>query len=904
MKLKLLKNTSLLVTLVAIINFIGIVNATILAIDYGKGFSKSSIIGVANPLDIVLSQDSKRKDVSGIMLKPENNNLDIERSYGSNLLNFQLRFPQYVVLGLKTLIGKSSVSEIFKDFNSGLKIEPSSDVLQVDVGTKHRFSVEEMIAMDFNHIIHNANQQFPKKKKVVLNGVNNEINDLVLSVPNYYKQQELLMLDDVCAISDFKRTLGFVDDNLATGISFIAKSHFKFEDDLENNFIVYDMGQGSLKVSLFTAFKNSSAELKQDEVVDLTIELNGYSYDDSLGGDNFSNDLKTLILHKFLDKNTKYSKKELLGNAKFLNKIIQAAEKCKLVLSANSDYKVFIESLIDDLDFKTTVTRKEFEDIIMKNYQDQILKPLLEVFESSNSVFQKQNMSLENISSIILTGGSTRVPFVQQVLSDYLGTKYIDLLSKSVNSDESVTTGLAIRGVKLENSFKFKQNINVVDKLIYNYSMSIAGDEEVSVFDASDSYPCKKTLTFPLDILGNKKALNIQLSEDNTSFVEYKVNPVSKKCSAEDAAMNITFTVNKNRIFSIENAHSVCNGTATKLNTLIVDKYLIRQPLSKSEITKSKKYIKQLNEKDEQKVLLTEALNLFESSIYATKSFLEEIENENVPEEYIEKLLASIEEHLEWMYYESDGCTLQDVESRHLDISHQVKNIKNYQLSLTTSLDVDEFNQIFQNITTWLSDLEALELLHLEAVLNKTEKFEELNITGSPVDVYRGTPLTKRLTLQNESFTIEFNELNSSFVPRLISLLDNFEKEDRLDKFELKLEFLNHLASIKELDMFVDELFKYRFRYLEAMIAKKDRQLLRQYEKARLEKVKELGLKDKDGNLVEEIMEKAHNRAEEREKQDEEDFMKNTEGYEQNSEEEMVSEPAGDDDIEIEFDEL
>lgn len=312
MKLKLLKNNSLLVTLVAIINFISIVNATILAIDYGKGFSKSSVIGVANPLDIVLTQDSKRKDVAGIMLKPENNHLDIERSYGSNLLNFQLRFPQHVVLGLKTLIGKSTVSEMFRDFNPGLKIEPTTDVLQVDVGTNHKFSVEEMIAMDFNHIIHNANQQFPNKKKVVLNGVNNEINDLVLSVPNYYKQQELLMLNDVCEISDFKRTLGFVDDNLATGISFIAKNHFKFEDDLENNFIVYDMGQESLKVSLFTAFKNTSVVLNQDEVVDLTIELNGYSYDDSLGGDNFSNDLKTLILNKFLDKNNKYSKKDLL----------------------------------------------------------------------------------------------------------------------------------------------------------------------------------------------------------------------------------------------------------------------------------------------------------------------------------------------------------------------------------------------------------------------------------------------------------------------------------------------------------------------------------------------------------------------------------------------------------------
>ncbi|XBW37004.1 hypothetical protein QEN19_002584 [Hanseniaspora menglaensis] len=907
MKIPFFKKASILVTFLTFLNLLSLIDATILAIDYGKGFSKSSIIGAANPLDIVLSQDSKRKDVTGIMLRPDNKLESIERSYGSNLLNFQLRFPEYVVLGLKSLIGKTKITDIFSDFNSGLQTLYDDDVIKIDIGTKHKYSVEELVAMDFNHIIANAQQQFPNNKKVVLNGVNNQINDLVLSVPNYYKQKERLMLHDIVEISDFDRSLGYVDDNLATGISYIAKNYFKLESDVKTHFIVYDMGQESLKTSLFTAFKNSSALLNKDEVVDLTIELNGYGYDKSLGGDHITNDLKNLLINKFLDKNSNYKKNQLLSNSKFLNKIIQTAEKCKLVLSANSDYKIFVESIIDDVNFKSVISRKEFEDLVMKNYKDRILQPLVDVFTTSESIFNQQNVSLANISSIILTGGSTRIPFVQQVLVDYLGNDYYELLSKSVNSDESVTSGLAIRGVKLENSFKFKQNINVVDKLIYNYTLTANENTAIDVFSAGDSYPIKKMLNFSLDSFENDKEVSLILAEDNESFVEYifKLNNV-KKCDFDDAAVNVTVSIGNKKNFAIDKVESVCNGTASKISTLTINKYLGRQPLTKSEIRASKKHIKLLNEKDEQKILLTEALNLFESSLYEQRSFLEDVESNELPEELIETLQTCIGEYIEWLDYDSDGCTLQDIETKHLDISHQVSNIKNYQKSLTTSLDLNEFNSIFENITSWLEDLEALDDFYLAAVLNKTEKFTELNISESVLDVYNGTPLTKRLSLQNQTFVREIAELKEDFIPKLSLLLANFEKEDRLAKFELKLEFLNHLELMDEMLSFHEELFKYRYKFLEASIAKKQRLLLRQYEKSKLEKIKELGLKDKDGNLVEEVMEKAHKRAEAREKEDEDNFLRNTEDYIPNDDKEVVEDSKNHQSVEeeLELDEL
>ena len=242
-------------------------SSTILAIDYGTGFSKNSIIGPRTPLDIVLSQDSKRKDVSGIMIRPHSKN-DIERSYGSNLLNFQLRFPHYVNLGLKRLLNDFSV---FEKINPGVAVEDNEILIKgKDIDLK--YSCQELIAMDFNHIIHNANQQFTNdNNKVAISGVNLDIDDLVLSVPRYYDQSQRLKLNDIIEISDFKQNLGFVDDNIATGISYIAKNHVKLDNDTEDHFIVYDLGQGSLKVSLLTTFKNSTAVLNKDEIVNLNL---------------------------------------------------------------------------------------------------------------------------------------------------------------------------------------------------------------------------------------------------------------------------------------------------------------------------------------------------------------------------------------------------------------------------------------------------------------------------------------------------------------------------------------------------------------------------------------------------------------------------------------------------------
>lgn len=866
--------------------FFQVCSSTILAIDYGTGFSKNSIIGPRTPLDVVLSQDSKRKDVSGIMIRPHVKN-DIERGYGSNLLNFQLRFPHYVNIGLKRLLTDVST---YQSINPGVIIE-DEDIIIKGKDFEVKYTFQELMAMDFNHIIHNANQQFgADKNKVAISGVNLGIDDLVLSVPRYFNQSQRMKLNDIVEISDFKQNLGFVDDNLATGISYIAKNHVKLENDTEDHFIVYDLGQGSLKVSLLTTLKNSSAILNKDEIVALNLELNGYGFNDHLGGDVFTLELRDLMMNKFLDKNTKYKKSTLLNNAKFLNKLTQSAEKCKLVLSANNEYKIFIESLIDDVDFKTSITRQEFENLIMSKYTEALIKPLDDALKST-TLFNRTDISLQNISSIILTGGSTRVPFVQQALVDYLGDDYYTLLSKSVNSDESVSSGLAIRGVKLENTFKFKQNINIIDKAINNYTVvENQSDFNLPIFAFGDVINDNKKVNFSLS--EGQQNFSISLHENDQALKNYKIMFGNlKKCKTIDSnsSLELSFSINKSGIFSINKAHMICNQTSERVYDVEIDKYFIEPPMTGAELKKSQRVIKQLNEKDQQKVIIAEAMNLFESKLYESRSLLEGYEsNTDIPKDLIEQLEAKINEHLEWLDYESDGCTLKEIEDKHMDISDKIRHINHYELSLKTPLDLSEFNGMVEALNSWLDDQDNVFEEQLNAVHERSEKFASLNITGTAWETFMNTPLTTRLITQNSTYYKMKSEIRDEFLPKLLNLLKDFENMDRIEKFNIKLEYMDLIENLEEMNRFLSDLFKYRLRYLDTVIVKKERQLLREYEKAKMEKVKELGLKDKNGNSVEDMMEKAHKRAEERERLEEEEFMKNTDGYDKENTEEEI----------------
>ncbi|KAG1787250.1 heat shock protein 70 family, partial [Suillus plorans] len=167
--------------------------------------------------------------------------------------------------------------------------------------------------------------------------------------------------------------------------------------------------------------------------------------------------------------------------------------RIKAILSANSDATSTVESVAFDIDFKTKVTRLEFEDAC-KDLHSRFARPIYDAFANAE-------LSLANISSVILTGGNSRTPMVQTAVKAAFTCFIGDRIALNVNADESAVLGAALYGASLSRQFKTK-DIRVTDVLMHDiqasYLASNPGTRTIhtTVLPAGSRHGARKTLTF------------------------------------------------------------------------------------------------------------------------------------------------------------------------------------------------------------------------------------------------------------------------------------------------------------------------------------------------------------------------------------------------------------------------
>ncbi|GMF86283.1 unnamed protein product [[Candida] boidinii] len=161
------------------------------------------------------------------------------------------------------------------------------------------------------------------------------------------------------------------------------------------------MGAGSTKATLVSFSQNNS---------DITIVNEGYGFDETLGGELLTSSIKELLISKFLAANPKVKLSDLLNNSRAITRLLQSAEKAKSVLSANTETRVSIENIHNEIDFKTTITRAEYEEI-NSPIMERITAPIFEAIQSNfeRGSEDQPEITLKDIRSVILAGGSTRL---------------------------------------------------------------------------------------------------------------------------------------------------------------------------------------------------------------------------------------------------------------------------------------------------------------------------------------------------------------------------------------------------------------------------------------------------------------------------------------------------------------
>lgn len=427
------------------------------------------------PFDVLLNKDSKRKIQSSVGWKKS------DRLFGTDAYNLASRFPSDSFSSVKLLQGApydSDAADFYKTISTAEIVQTDRKTVGFKQSDGTEWSVEELTAMEFAYVKHLAE------------GVAEEpVTDVIVTVPPYYTQFERDAVVDAIEIAGM-RTLALIHDGTAVAVNYAMTRTFAKPE----YHVIFDAGASSIRATV--AQFSTTGDATQ-------INVAGVGYDRTVGGTELDRRLRELLIEAFSAKH----KQDIRGNARGMARLWKEAGRVKAILSANSDAFAAVESVIDEVDFKAKVTRASFESRCA-DLKDKFAQPILDAIKSAG-------LTLDDITSVIMTGGSMRTPMIQAAVKAAVGA---DKLAYNVNADESAVLGAGLYGASLSRQFKTK-NIKVSD--------INAHDVQATYFAAATSPNVKPrtitTLVYPSNSkLGSKKTMTFKRKEDFSIYLDYK----------------------------------------------------------------------------------------------------------------------------------------------------------------------------------------------------------------------------------------------------------------------------------------------------------------------------------------------------------------------------------------------
>ncbi|PGH07191.1 hypoxia up-regulated 1 [Blastomyces parvus] len=439
--------------------------SAIIGIDLGTEYIKAALVKPGVPLEIVLTKDSKRKEAAAVAFKParEQNAAFPERFYGGDALSLAPRFPDDVFPNLKVLLGipldsgaqasnenEENVVEMYKRRYPALDIGEIPGRGTIGIKSKKlaeeqgrdRFMVEELLAMQLKQVKANAE---------AMGGQRSEIQDAVITFPPYYTAEEKRSVELSAELAGLN-VIAMISDGLAVGVNYATSRTFPSVSDgnKPEYHAVYDMGAGCTSATVLRFQSRSVKDVGRFNKTVQEVQVVGSGWDKTLGGDALNQLIVDDMIEKFvatgkLKDGTTPEKLRMHGRT--MAKLWKESERLRHILSANSDTATSFEGLYhDDVNFKYQITRSQFEKLA-KAHAARVSAPLTEALASAK-------LSLGDVDSIILHGGTIRTPFVQKELESACQGSV--KLRSNVNADEAAVFGATFKGAALSRSFRVK----------------------------------------------------------------------------------------------------------------------------------------------------------------------------------------------------------------------------------------------------------------------------------------------------------------------------------------------------------------------------------------------------------------------------------------------------------------
>ena len=381
---------------------------------------------------------------------------EVERLIGDSAKNQAARNPANTVFDAKRLIGrKFSDPTVQADIalwpfrvESGPGEKP---MICVNFkGEQKKFQAEEISSMVLT-----------KMKEIAEVYCGKSVNSAVVTVPAYFNDSQRQATKDAGTIAglEVKR---IINEPTAAAIAYGLDKTAQGE----KNVLIFDLGGGTFDVSVLT-IEDGIFEVKA---------TNGHTH---LGGEDFDNVLVDFCIAAF----KKQSGIDIKGNARAMRRLRTQCEKAKRILSSAHQAEIFCETLAEGEDFGTTINRAKFEEMCMPQFR-KCMPPV-------EQALQDAGLSKGQVHEVVLVGGSTRIPKIQNMLSEFFNGKQ---LNRSINPDEAVAYGATVQAAILGG--EGAEELVVLDVAPLSQGIETAGGVMTVLIPRNTTIPTKKTQTF------------------------------------------------------------------------------------------------------------------------------------------------------------------------------------------------------------------------------------------------------------------------------------------------------------------------------------------------------------------------------------------------------------------------